>query len=278
MGPTDCSRLACRGALAAVLVLGTAFAPEARAQQGNFYVGLNVPVMFIDDTDSTTSGTQAGLNPQQLMVPVPYRSKSKSEYDTGFKVAGVVGYELGGGLRVEGELFFARAEVAKVTYKGVNAGGMAIPITVDVPISGTADQFGGFASVWYDIDTGSDWIPYVGGGLGFIRVDQGDLDYDSNGLAEAVLTAQARAVNPNAPAVDLLPGTVPDISTADTVFAYHFGAGVGYRLTDNVILQAGYRFQAASDLEFEGENPGGSVRVESSLRAHLLEVGVRYRF
>ncbi len=74
------------------------------------------------------------------------------------------------------------------------------------------------------------------------------------------------------------PGTVPDISTVDTVFAYHFGAGVGYRLTDNVILQAGYRFQAASDLEFEGENPGGSVRVESSLRAHLLEVGVRYRF
>ncbi len=268
MGPTDCSRLACRGALAAVLVLGTAFAPEARAQDGKFYVGLNVPVMFIDDTESTTSGTQAGLNPLAPMMAVPYKSKSKSEYDTGFKVAGVVGYELGGGLRVEGELFFARAEVDKVTYKGVNAGGDPVPGlgNVDIPITGTADQFGGFASVWYDIDTGSEWIPYVGGGLGFIRVDQGDLDYDSNGLAEEIIRGQ------------LPPGTVPDISTVDTVFAYHFGAGVGYRLTDNVILQAGYRFQAASDLEFEGENPGGSVRVESSLRAHLLEVGVRYRF
>ena len=278
MGPTDCSRLVCRGALAAVLVLGTAFAPEARAQQGKFYVGLNVPVMFIDDTDSTTTGMQAGLNPSAPTMAVSYRSKSKSEYDTGFKVAGVVGSELGRGLRVEGELFFARAEVAKVTYKGVNAGGTGIPITADVPISGTADQFGGFASVWYDIDTGSDWVPYIGGGLGFIRVDQGNLDYDSNGLAEAVLTAQAQAVNPMAPAADLPAGTVPDISTTDTVLAYHFGAGVGYRLTDNVILQAGYRFQAASDLEFNGRNEAGSVTVASGLRAHFIEVGVRYRF
>ncbi len=180
MGPTDCSRLACRGALAAVLVLGTAFAPEARAQDGKFYVGLNVPVMFIDDTESTTSGSQL-LGPPP---PTPYKAKSTSEYDTGFKVAGVVGYELGGGLRVEGELFFARAEVDKVTYKGVNAGGDPVPGlgNVDIPITGTADQFGGFASVWYDIDTGSEWIPYVGGGLGFIRVDQGDLERIRNRL------------------------------------------------------------------------------------------------
>ena len=223
MGPTDCSRLVRRGALAAALVLGTAIAPDARAQEGKFYVELNVPVMFIDDTDSTTTGSQAGLNPLAPTTAVPYRSKSTSEYDTGFKVAGVVGYEFGGGLRVEGELFFARAEVSKVTYKGVNAGGRGIPITVDVPISGTADQLGGFANVWYDIDTGSDWIPYVGGGLGFIRVDQGNLDYDSNGLAEAVLTAQA--MQPQT----LPPRTVPEISTTDTVLAYHFGAGVGVR-------------------------------------------------
>ena len=273
MGPTDCSRLACRVALAAVLVLGTAFAPEARAQEGKFYVGLNVPVMFIDDTESTTTGTQAGLNPLAPTMAVPYRSKSTSEYDTGFKVAGVVGYELGGGLRVEGELFFARAEVAKVTYKGVSLPGMNLPLKVPVPISGTADQLGGFASVWYDIDTGSDWIPYVGGGLGFIRVDQGNLDYDSNGLANAIASRLSGGRAPPLPA-----GTVPEISTTDTVLAYHFGAGVGYRLTDNVILQAGYRFQAASDLEFNGRNAAGSVTVESGLRAHFIEVGVRYRF
>ena len=64
---------------------------------------------------------------------------------------------------------------------------------------------------------------------------------------------------------------MPDISTKDTVLAYHFGAGVGYRLTDNVILQAGYRLQAASDLEFDGRNAAGNVKVTSGLRAHFLE-------
>ena len=31
-------------------------------------------------------------------------------------------------------------------------------------------------NIWYDFDTGSDTLtPYIGGGLGFIRIDQGDL-------------------------------------------------------------------------------------------------------
>ena len=100
-------------ALAIALGLGAALAtaPDARAQDGKFYVGLNVPVMFIDDTESTTTGSHAREPYGQATMRSPYKSKSTSEYDTGFKVAGVVGYEFGGGLRVEGELFFARAEV-----------------------------------------------------------------------------------------------------------------------------------------------------------------------
>ncbi len=254
-------------ALAPTLGLGAALAaaPDARAQDGKFYVGLNVPVMFIDDTDSTTTGSQSPFSP---VPPQPYTAKSTSEYDTGFKVAGVVGYEFGGGLRVEGEMFFARAEVSKVTYTDAPGVGK-----VDVPISGTADQLGGFASVWYDIDTGSDWIPYVGGGLGFIRVDQGNLDYDSNDLAQAIADTLSQGQAPALP-----PGAVPEISTTDTVIAYHFGAGVGYRLNDNVTLQAGYRFQAANDLEFDAKNAAGTVKVASGLRVHFLEIGVRYRF
>ena len=261
-------------ALAAAVAFGIAAvaAPDARAAEagwadGRWYVGLNVPVMFIDDTESDTKGTQ-----YLGQGSVPYKAKAKTEYNTGFKVAGVVGYELGGGFRVEAELFFARAEVGKLTYSGVNAAGTAIPGEVNIPISGTADQLGGFANVWYDIRAGTDWIPYIGGGLGFIRVDQSDLKYDSNGLPNALVKAS------NAQAPDLPPGTVPEISTTDTVFAYHVGVGMGYRLTDNVILQAGYRFQSASDLEFEGKNAAGNIKVGTGLRVHFLEVGVRYRF
>ena len=174
-------------ALAGVIALGLAGAsiPDARAADGRFYVGLNVPVMFIDDTESTTTGAQA-LNILAPNVRQRYKANSTSEYDTGFKIAGTAGYEFDGGLRVEGELFFARAEVDKVTYSGVPMVGK-----VDVPISGTADQLGGFANVWYDISTGSNWIPFIGGGIGFVRVDQGDLDYNSNTLFRTIVAARA---------------------------------------------------------------------------------------
>ena len=273
-----------RALQAAALAFGLTVAsvPEAHALDiewgdGRWYVGFSVPVMFIDDTESTTTGNQA-LNPQQSAQRQAYQSKSISSYKTGFKVAGMVGYELGGGFRVEGELFFARAEVDRVTYKGVTSAEGSLPITAEVPIEGTADQYGAFASAWYDFRTGTNWIPYIGGGLGFIRIDQSDLKYDSNALANEIATAGARQQNPNAPEVRLPPGTVPEISTTDTVFAYHIGIGTGYRLTDNVILQGGYRLQAASDPEFEGRNRFGTVRVDTSLRVHLLEIGLRYRF
>ena len=269
---------AARGRKAAAVVLtaalgagiATAIAPGAHAQRadwadGRIYVGLNAPVMFIDDTDSTTIGSQEAITGAGRH---PYRANSTSEYDTGFKIAGVVGYEFVGGLRVEGELFFARAEVASVTYTDAPFVGR-----VPIDIEGTADQLGGFANLWYDVSTGSDWVPFIGGGLGFIRVDQGNLDYDSNTLFRAILTSSPQPPPPQAPLND-----VPPISTTDTVLAYHFGAGVGYRLNDNVILQAGYRLQAASDLEFTGSNEHGSVSVTSGLRVHFLEIGIRYRF
>lgn len=272
-------------AQAAILALGlTAGAPvpeanaaEAGRGEGGWYVGFSVPVMFIDDTVSTTTGMQA-LNPLQPAQRQSYRSKSTSSHETGFKVAGTVGYEIGNGFRVEGEMFFARAEVDRVTYKGVTTGQGSLPITVEFPVEGTADQYGAFASTWYDFRTGTDWIPYIGGGLGFIRIDQSGLEYDSNALANEIATAGAQRQNPNAPKVNLPPGTVPEISATDTVFAYHIGIGAGYRLTENIILQGGYRLQAASEPGFEGRNGFGDVRVDSSLRVHLLEVGLRYRF
>lgn len=60
--------------------------------------------------------------------------------------------------------------------------------------------------------------------------------------------------------------------------ATDLGAGVGYRLNDNVILQAGYRLQAAGAAEFEGRNNFGSAHSETDMRVHFLEIGLRYRF
>ena len=260
----------CGAAFASVLAL--AAAAEAGARDGRLYGGFNVPVMFVDDTDSTTAGMQAG-DPRAPGMRTAYRASSMAEHKTGFKVAGVVGYEFGGGLRAEGELFFARSEVARLTYEGVNASGQSLTGRVNVPIDGTADQHGGFANLWYDFEFGGDWLPFVGGGLGFIRIDQSRLDYDSNRLVQEIADRLTQGQGPQYP-----PGFVPEISTVDNVFAWHLGAGLGYRLNDNVILQAGYRFQAASELGFDGSNAFGTVDVETAMRIHFLEIGIRYRF
>ncbi len=270
MARIDPWRRARRGGAALAAVLALAAAAEAGARDGRLYGGFNVPVMFVDDTDSTTRGMQT-LDPS---VPaLGYRASSTAQHKTGFKVAGVVGYEFGGGLRAEGELFFARSEVARLTYEGVNASEEALTERVNVPIGGTVDQLGGFANLWYDFAFGADWLPFVGGGLGFIRIDQSRLDYDSNRLVQEIAKRLAGGQAPPYPA-----GFVPEISTVDNVFAWHLGAGLGYRLDDNVILQAGYRFQAASGLGFDGSNAFGTVDVETAMRIHFLEIGIRYRF
>ncbi len=274
-----------KGALIAALALGfAAAAPDAHAEDSGWYIGAQVPVMFIDDTESKTKGTSLDST-QAPPVFVPYQATATSEYDAGFKFAGVLGYEFGEGLRVEGELFFARAKVDKVTYKGVRYGEMPVPIEVDVPTTGSAKQTGAFANVWYDFQTGTDWIPYFGGGVGFMRVDQSDLQYDDNRLAAETATALARAQalaqnqDPTlVPAVTLPAGYVPAVSRKDTTFAYHVGVGIGYRLNERMTLQFGYRLQTGNDLEFSGRNQTGTVNVDTEIRAHLFEIGFRSRF
>lgn len=275
-------------ALAAALGLGIAtVAADARATDTGWYFGVQVPVMFIDDTESKTKGNQIlGIDPNDPTMRSPYEATATSEYEAGFKFAGVLGYELGGGLRVEGELFFARAKVDKITYGGVNAVGNPIPgLKLDVPISGAAKQFGGFASLFYDFNTETDWIPFIGGGIGFIRVDQGDLDYDANRLVKGTLMAMRQ--NPRSPLAGLplqdFNGllkniSVPEISTKDTTFAYHVGVGIGYRLNEKTTLQFGYRLQNGNDLEFSGRNATGTVNVDTDMRVHLFEIGFRTRF
>ena len=265
---------------ATALLAAAAFAPfavptAAQTADSPWYLGFQVPVMFIDDSESTTKGSQFGQ--------VGYEARATSEYKAGFKFAGMLGYEFGGGFRVEGELFFARAEVDKLSYAGVTVtlGENTIPVpgNVDVPVSGSAKQAGAMANLWFDIPTGTDWTPYIGGGLGLIRVDQAGLKYDPDTLLQETLKNPALA-----PALSQLPPgavqalDVPEISTTDTQLAYHFGAGVGYRLNDRTTLQIGYRFQTASDFEFDGRNAQGAIDVKTGLQAHLFEIGARMRF
>ena len=278
-----------------VLFLLPVFTPDARASEPRWYVGLSVPVMFLDNSESVTSGTI--MTP---MGPNRYSASASNEYDAGFKVSGMVGREFGNGFRLQVEGFFARAEVSKLTYTGIDADALqGIPREnigpVNIPVSGPADQLGAMVNVWYDFNEGSRWRPFIGGGLGFVQVDWGGVEYQSGALEQEItLTAQragwmqAAALNPNIPAntpcppnvcSGLPPGTVPDLSGTDTVLAYKVGGGLGYELTNHITLQVSYRFFKTRRLEFTGRNAiGNTVKATSDLQGHLFEVGVRYRF
>lgn len=261
-------------ALAACLAFGGATA--AQAEEGSWYIGANMPLMFIDDSEATSTTTVQQMPPQP---PLSIGATVTSEHDTGYKFGGVLGYHLDSNIRIEGELFLARAEIAQITNTEI-----ALPVPFsDVPIAdvplnptGTAEQFGAMLNIWYDFETDSDWTPYIGAGLGLIRIDQGDLGYKEGELVQAVFAGLAQANIP-LPGGGMLP-PIPKPSATDSAFAYQIGAGVGYALSDSTTLHIGYRLQALSGLEFTGMNQAASVRAETDLRVHFLEIGIRYRF
>ena len=279
-------------------------APKVGAAGSNWYVGASIPVMYIDDTDTITTGSSAA-NPT-TMPPTPpstYRGKAVNKYDTGFKLEGVIGYELGSNVRVELELFYSEVDVDKLIYSDVSTTIQGPqPVTFDIseearpPVSGSAEQIGAMLNLWYDIDLGSKWTPYIGVGVGVIEVDFGDVKYDDNALAQhvanevAVMQVQGAALAAGQPVPprefvlmsvpQLPPGYAPSVSTTDTVFAYQAAAGVSYQFRDNLVLRLGYRYQTSDDLKFKGRsNPfGNTVETKTDFDVQFIEIGFRYHF
>ena len=278
------SRMICAAVAAGCLALGGA--SGAQAQETNWYIGGTVPLMFIDDSETTNTTTfgQGGNAPK-------LNSTIESEHDTGIKIGGSVGYHFDNGFRVEDEIFYARAKISKLTNTKLSLMGAPLPPallpeSVEIPVSGTAKQLGGMVNVWYDFDTGDALTPYIGGGIGLVRVDQGDVKFDTNAVKDAITaraTAFAQANPGQAQQIQQALGPlaaveVPEPSATDTVFAYQAGAGVGYALTDTLTLQLGYRLQAVAGLTFTGSNAMATTRAETDLLIHFLEIGVRHRF
>ena len=245
---------------------------KAQADGAGWYVGANIPLMFIDDTVSTAGGENL------LPVRVAYEATALNEYDTGYKLGGSFGYAFESGLRIEVEAYHASAKVSKLTYSQVivPAINFELPGSTELPVSGAATQTAALVNVWYDFDTAGQWTPYIGAGYGQLAVDFGDVDYDSNGLAQVVANAVARASGfPGS--IQLPPGYVPDLSTNDTTTAYHVGAGVSWVLTDSTLIQLGYRYQASGDIEFDGANINSTAVALSQQKTHFLELGIRFR-
>lgn len=205
--------------LIAAILAATALVPaELSAQQTNgWYLGGGLGANWLRDADVGGNGV----------------GTAKTEFDTGWAGVGAFGYGLGNGIRLEAELGYRKNDVDKVA--GANGGG-------DV------SQWSLMGNALYDFNTGTAFTPYVGVGLGGVRVNVNDGRTFTGGRT---------------------------IDDSDTVLAYQGIAGIAYSIAPQWKLDLGYRYFASADPEFKTND---NIKVDGENRNHTVLLSLRYEF
>ncbi len=169
-----------------------------------------------------------------------------NEYEnSGYNVAAVVGWGAkvrnSIGYRLEAELGYQTADVESHSVGGTTFNDLAF---------GKTKTLYGFANAYLDVPLVSRLNGIVGGGVG-----AGKVKFSDHGI--------------NAPTV----GTVMD--DEDTAFGYHLDAGVSYDVSDQLALEAMYRYTSFVDVELTSRD---GVTSETDLDSHNVVVGARYGF
>ena len=161
-------------------------------------------------------------------------SSGAIEYESGFAGAAAVGFGFDYG-RAEAEISYQRngLDKVRVSGSGLDASG---------DISNLALLFNGYLELF---KIGNVVTPYLTAGMGVAMVDISGLPVKSG-------------------------DSYTTDSHKDTVFAYQFGAGVGYTVSEKLTVDLKYRYFQTSDLTF-----GNTI---ASYGSHNFYLGVRYTF
>ena len=154
------------------------------------------------------------------------------EYDDGYAGFFTFGGKLWG-FRGEGEFGYRKNDVDSVTGGGGGNGDVSV--------------LSYMGNVLFDIPTGTQWVPYIGGGIGGARVD---LDTS-------------------------LPAAGVSVDSDETGWAYQGIVGVTYHVNENLGVFADYRYFDTEDISYRASN---GTRFETDYTAHTLSVGLRYVF
>lgn len=213
------------------LALGIGALPSAALADGPYVGlsgGLSLPedssnsgeitsdIAATDDFDAIAAGTPLGWN---------------TEFDEGFQISGQLGYAFDNGLRVEFEGNYTEYGVDTHTGLTVGAGNIdaldvavltrgpadaANPTVGTVIADGQGDvtSFGLFGNIFYDIQTGSGFKPYVGAGVGLQSVD-----------------------------VEYVPSGVDIADESDEIISYQLMAGASFEVTPSIELFGQYTYR-----------------------------------
>ncbi|MEQ1864710.1 MAG: outer membrane beta-barrel protein [Micropepsaceae bacterium] len=172
-----------------------------------------------------------------------------SDADTGFVLGGAIGTSLekwAKGLRVEMEVSYRRNDVGGTwTTDGGELGG---------PIDGNMSTFAIMANTWYDIDVGHKVVPYVGGGVGWARMN-GDVQFiDTIGCC----------------------GTTEDNEDSNSGFAWQLGLGINYEVMPAVDVGIDYRYFVGPRFDdfFDGKNSDGRLENHNHAVMAHIKIGI----
>jgi len=207
-------------ALAADLYIEAPADPVAISEPGDWYVSL--------------FGGGAWVNE----INTAWRDEPGYGYDIwlepGFALGVTVGTKVFDMLRIEGELSGTLSQVSEI-YEEYDDEYSDLP--------GSISALYLLGNVWFDVDTGSGFTPYIGGGVGAAAV-----------------------------ALSLYDG---NWETDGTGFAYQLGAGVQVDVADNITLDLGYRYKAVPDLTLNNSNDDWQ---NFALSPHVFQAGLAFNF
>lgn len=162
---------------------------------------------------------------------------------TGILAGGGLGYYFMDELRVDLMLYYDKGMKTK---KSTRSG------TTNVTIRGREESLGLFANAYFDILNRSDFIPYITGGLGYLR----------NEFKSTIITSTEAREN-----------------KSQFAFGYQAGLGVSYHLSSNFDLDFGYRFinKGAKEYKFTITSINTDVKAEPGI-VHAGIIGLRSTF
>lgn len=151
-----------------------------------------------------------------------------------------IGYAFGNGLRLEGEVAHR--------YNALESGPR-------IQEGGNTQAYTAMINGIFDFNNDGTVQPYFGVGVGLGRVDANAADGPAN---SKVVTAF--------------------FDDSDTSVAYQGLVGLGFKASEQLTFDIGYRYLAIPNLEFNGRNGAASRSYATNYTHHAATVGLRWQF